>query len=285
MPTAISLIPSATEIVVALGAADRLVAVSEDCRHVEGVPELPVISRGLVAAEGAAGRDAAVRASDGPLYGLDTELVSRLWPDVVFTQDSCWVCALPSSALVEAFAATGRPSPDVVSLDPGDLGAVLDTFEIVAAALGLEGEGERLRDHVQASLDGLPRRRLRPRVLVLDWPVPAFSAGNWVAELVEAAGGVAVASEPGVPSHEIDLEAALATADAVVVAPCGLGLDEATECARNLRGASGGASRWCALDGRRFFSRPGPGLVAGAAALSSWLRGGELASPIGAEVA
>lgn len=285
MRSAVSLIPSATEIAVALGAGDHLVGLSDECRFVDGAPNAPVVSKGVIDPVGLEAVDAAVREQRGPLYELDAALVTRLSPDVVFAQDSCTVCAVPSETLVEAFELEGRPAPLLVSLDPADLEGVLDSFELVADALGLPGAGYLLADSCRERLAALPALPWRPRVLVLDWTAPAFSAGHWTPELVEAAGGIPVASAAGEPSREIDLEKAVAASDAVVVAPCGVPLPGAAGAAAVLRARVGGPELWCALDGRRFFSRPGPGLVAGAAALAGFLSGDGFPADLGVEVA
>jgi iron complex transport system substrate-binding protein len=341
MRTAVSLVPSATDITLALGAGELLLGISADCDQpgAESDAPLPVVTRPMIdpsrAAVDPAGVDAAVRdqmAAGGLLYSLDVEAVVALAPDVVFAQDSCSVCALPSAEVVAALGRAGL-SCEIVSLDPVDLEGVLATFSTVGLALGLKAEGAALEASCRARLDWLMREAAQPGaqvgvvvpgvvvpgvvvpgvvvpgvvvpgvvvpgVVVLDWVDPPFVAGNWVPDLVRAAGGEPLLSVAGQPSHEIsidDLEAS--KPNVIVVAPCGLDLGAAQQQAgaleRALRarrvaaGAGSGAGetsadaappRIVAFDGRLWFSRPGPRLVDGAEALAAWLAG---ATPTGA---
>jgi iron complex transport system substrate-binding protein len=293
---AVSLVPSATETVIALGARDCLIGVSDDCSALSGASGLPVISRAVLAglSRSPVEVDSAVRSERGAgrsLYELDIVQLRALSPDVIFAQDQCAVCAVPSSAVLAALG-PGADACRVVSIDPHNLPQVFASFEQIAEALGLCGSGEELARqcrHQLDSLDALGARSSRPTVLVLDWPEPAFVAGNWVPEIVAAAGGSAVGCAPGEPSHPIDLGAFERNEhglDAVVVAPCGLPIDEAADAARHLLTAwpALGAARWCALDGRAWFSRPGPGLLEGAAGLAAWLAGEGLPAEMGQEI-
>jgi len=301
------LVPSATDIVVALGAGELLVGLSADCDQPDPAAPRPVVTRPMIdpasAAADPSGVDAAVRAqmaAGGVLYTLDVDLVAALAPDVVFAQDECAVCALPSSE-VGAVLARGGVKCEIVSLDPVDLEGVLSTFSVVGRALGLAAEGAALEASCRDRLGRLGAAagtgRPRPRVVVLDWVDPPFVAGNWVPDLVRVAGGEPLLGQPGTPSRQSSLEEiSSCEADVIVVAPCGLDLDSARlgaeELARVLRErakvpvgigkaearASGPRPRILAFDGRLWFSRPGPRLVQGAEALSAWLAG---AAPAG----
>ncbi len=290
MTRAVSLVPSATDIVVALGAIDLLVGISADCDQPDALAPRPVVTRPMLdaalVADDPAGTDAAVRdqiEGGGLLYSLDVDLVVALAPDVVFGQDECAVCALPSSEVTAALAARGVHC-DVASLDPSDLDGVLATFASVGRHLGLEDAGRALeascRSRLQALTDGPAGggARLR-RVAVLDWVDPIYLAGNWVPDVVRAAGGEPVLAQPGARSRQITLEElAGADPDLVVIAPCGLDLRAAVAAGHRLRAS---AETWPALrstplvafDGRVWFSRPGPRLVDGAEALAAWLAG------------
>jgi iron complex transport system substrate-binding protein len=306
---AVSLVPSATDTAIALGAGGALVGISADCDQPEPASPRPVVTRPMIdpaaAADDPAGVDAAVRlqlAAGGLLYELDVDQVVALAPDVVFAQDSCSVCALPSSEVVAVLSRVGLAC-DVVSLDPADLEGVLATFPLVGRALGLEGAGMELEATCRARLDALggagsraggsaeadgPRsdgdvsdsHAPRPRVLVLDWVDPPFVAGNWVPDLVKLAGGEPVLAAAGAPSRQISWEeASSCQPELVVVAPCGLDLEAATpaavEASEHL-----GAARVVAFDGRVWFSRPGPRLVEGAEALAAWLCGAQPTSGV-----
>lgn len=289
---AVSLVPSATEIALALGAGDRLLGVSDDCVHVPGAAGLPVVSRAalLETTASQAARDAAVRrtlAAGRSLYALDGDAIAALRPDVVFAQDDCAVCAVPSSLVLDQLGPEARATCRVVSIDPHDLEDVFASFEVVADALGLPGTGVELANACRDRLSAIgPAPGPPPRVLVLDWCDPPFVAGNWVPDLVEAAGGLPVGTKSGERSHGLDPSELKAGVDAVVVAPCGVPLSEATAAALELRQrlVELSVARWCVLDGRAFFSRPGPGLVEGTAAVAAWLAGDDLPDGVGRDL-
>ncbi|MGH9299257.1 MAG: cobalamin-binding protein [Acidimicrobiales bacterium] len=285
---AVSLVPSATETMLALGAFDQLVAVSDDCLAIAGASNLPVVSRALVRSPSAAagtgsgfGIDAAVREqmeAGRSLYELDGELLARLAPDVVFAEDECSVCAITSRIVVDALARRGQ-SCRIVSLDPRSLEDVFASFETIASALGRGGAGTVLarscRRRLQALAATAPSDSAPERVLVLDWVEPPYVAGNWVPDLLRAAGCRPVGVEAGARSGPLDLGAIPpGTIDAVVVAPCGLDLPAAQASAGSLRSAFPELAGvpLLALDGRAWFSRPGPGLVEGMERLRGWLR-------------
>jgi iron complex transport system substrate-binding protein len=299
---AVSLVPSATDALVALGAGEALVGISSDCDQPDPGRPRPVVTRAMIdpaaAAADPAGADLAVRdqlEAGGSLYHLDVAAIVSLAPQVVFAQDHCTVCAVPSSEVTSALADRGL-SCEVVSLDPVGLEDVLFSFARIGRAVGAAEAGEALESSCRRRLASLGRRHRRapatrpPRVVVLDWVDPPFVAGNWVPELVEAAGGEAVPGDvsgrvPGraapAPSRQVTLQAVVsARPDLVVVAPCGLGLEDSTDAARVVAGWFGSRPepgsvhpRVAAFDGRLWFSRPGPRLVEGAEALSALLNG------------
>lgn len=273
MRSAISLVPSATDIVVALGAGTLLVGLSADCDQPDPAVPRPVVTRPMIdPALGAldpSGVDAAVRTqmeSGGVLYSLDVDLLAALAPDVVFAQDECSVCALPSSQVVAVLARHGVKC-EMVSLDPVDLEGVLSTFSVVGQALGLAAEGAALEASCRTRLGRLPGgvagagghrdagggglagggghrdvtsagspAGTRPRVVVLDWVDPPFVAGNWVPDLVRIAGGEPLLARAGAPSRQSSVEEVSSCgAELIVVAPCGLDLDAARLGAQALR--------------------------------------------------
>ena len=284
----VSFVPSATETLLRLGARHLLVGVSDDCRRLGGLDDVPVVST----AAGhhlldSAGIDAWVhgRQEEGEsLYLLESETLAALRPDVVLTDDSCPVCAVPSSQVRAGLAAH---APLIVSLEVHDLASVLASFEQVGNVVGLPEAGRRLREATERRLHAIaaaPDGR-RPEVLVLDWTDPLMAAGNWVPELVELAGGRPIIARSGERSRRLEDDDLPCRADAVVVAPCGLDVEASRAAAATLR-RSGAviAARWCALDGTAYFSRPGPGIVEGTTALSSWLAGRPLPGSVGCEV-
>ncbi len=205
----VSLLPSATEWVCALGLEDRLVGVTFECDAPAGVREgRAVVVDGLPTrtADGTplppGEIDALVRArlaAGQPLYTLDAGTVRALGPDVVLTQDLCAVCALPAEAARDAVALLGEPAR-VVTLDPHTLDDVLAGATAVAAACGVPDAGQRLHAGLRRRLDAVSaavRGRPRPRVLVLEWTDPPFVAGHWVPDVVDAAGAEPVLADRG----------------------------------------------------------------------------------------
>ncbi|MDQ2797463.1 MAG: ABC transporter substrate-binding protein, partial [Actinomycetota bacterium] len=191
----------------------------------------------------------------------------------VLTQDLCWVCALPSGAVTEALDFLGCRA-EVVALDPYSLEDVLATIGTVAAAAGVAHRGAgvvtALRTRlapVATSVEGRPR----PRVAVVEWVDPPFTAGHWIPDLVLAAGGEPVAATPGERSVPTTWAAiAAARPDVVVVSPCGYHLDGATEQASIVADAIPDVPVW-AIDGDGLIVRPGPRVVDGVEALAAIL--------------
>lgn len=231
MPGIASLLPSATEIVLALGLGDRLVGVTDECVAPAGVP---VVVRARQPAGLTAGEiDAWVRehAADG-LYEVDDALLARLAPDVVLTQDLCHVCALPADDVDLALARVGCPS-HVVTLRPSTLGGVLASIAEVATAAGEPERGAAVVAGLQARLAAVAAAVAgRPPVptLVLEWLDPPFTAGHWVPDVVAAAGGLPLLGTAGAPSGPTTWDAAVASDPAVVVlSPCGTPAEQAWE--------------------------------------------------------
>jgi iron complex transport system substrate-binding protein len=290
VPGIVSLLPSATEWVCSLGLDDRLVGVTFECDAPAGVREgRAVVVDGLPTRD-AEGRplapgaiDALVRervAAGLPLYTLDAGTVRALVPDVVLTQDLCAVCALPANAAREAVALLGEPA-EIVLLDPHTLGDVLDGAVAVAAACGVPSAGERLRSDLQGRLDAVAagvRGRTRPRVLVLEWTDPPFVAGHWVPDMIVAAGAEPVLTVPGGRSTTTTWEqVAAADVDAVLVGPCGVGLDEARAQALAVQPRlPRDAAVWAVAAGE-VVTRPGPRVVDGVEALAAAWHDGVLA--------
>ncbi len=272
----VSLLPSATEIVYALGLDDRLVGVTFECDEpARARRDKQVVVGGRDTTGMTPGEiDAYVRAqgeAGAELYHLHEDALAGLDPDIVLTQDLCWVCALPSSTVDEALRYLGCQA-DVVSLDPFSLDDVLTSVADVAAAAGVPERadallaGLRMRlDAVARAVDGAPR----PRVAVVEWVDPPFTAGHWIPDLVRAAGGqpvAATAGERSVPTTWASIAAA--APDVVVVSPCGYHLDGAAEQAAVVAAALPGPPVW-AIDGDGLIVRPGPRVVTGVEALAS----------------
>ena len=290
----VSLVPSATEMLFALGHGDEVVAVTHECDFPAEARERPKVTRDLIFREGMAADeiDEAVRAytAEGrSIYELDEGALLELRPDLIVTQALCTVCAV-SDGDVREIAARIDPPPQVISLDPRTVGEVLGDVGTLAKALGDEGAGEALVqdaadriDRVQAALDGVEP----VPVAAIEWLDPVFVAGHWTPQLVEWAGGVDVLGLAGEPSEQRTWEeVAAARPEVVVVMPCGYdaerALVEADDHLEELQAT--GARRIVAVDATSWFSRPGPRLVEGLEALAHVLHPDRVPAPEGHRV-
>ncbi len=274
----VSLLPSATEILAALGLADDLVGVSFECDQPPGIRDrAAVVVGGLDTAGLTPGQiDATVRArvaAGEDLYVLRAGALAELAPDLVLTQDLCQVCALPAGTVRDALAHLGTTA-DVLTLDPHTLDDVLATIATVGDRAGVPARAAELVAGLRARLAAVAAAvagRPRPRVAVLEWVDPPFTAGHWVPDLVTAAGGDpvgAVAGSRSVPTTWAAIEAG--DPDVVLVAPCGFGLDAAVDQARQVAAALPGRCVW-AIDADGLVVRPGPRLVDGVEAIAAVL--------------
>lgn len=273
-----SLLPSATEIVRALGLQDQLVAVTFECDQPAAARErVRVVVSGRDTSTMTPGEiDAYVReqrAAGRDLYTLDEGALADLAPDVVLTQDLCRVCALPAGQVDAALAHLGCRA-DVVTLDPSRLEDVLVDVERVAAALGVPARAAPLVADLRARLAAVERSvsgRPRRRTAVVEWVDPLFCGGHWIPDQVAAAGAEPVGMHPGTASGPTSWDALRAAApDVVVVAPCGYDLDGAVEQAAHVAEELPGVEIW-AIDGDAVVVRPGPRLVDGVEAMASIL--------------
>jgi iron complex transport system substrate-binding protein len=268
-----ALLPAATDIVIALGAGDQLVAVTHACTLPARLSDVARVTRSRVAATGAAGIDRAVSelsSAGAPLFELDEALLAAQRPDVLLTQAVCDVCAVREED-VRAVASRLRPVPVVVTLGAGSVEGVIDDIARVGSALDIPDEAEELVAGLQSRIGAIHRglkasAAPRPNVLVLEWTDPPFNAGHWVPDMVRRAGGHEVLGRTGEKSRRItDDEIRTSSPDIIVIAPCGYGLDDAVREARDLvESASFARSTpvW-ALDANRLTSSPGPAVVRG----------------------
>jgi len=267
-----SLVPSATEMLFALGLGESVVGVTHECDYPPAASELPQLTATVLPAGLSAGEiDAAVKEVVGAgraLYTLDEERLAELEPDLIVTQAVCEVCAVAYDDVVEV---AGRlPSrPRVLQQDPSTLGEVLDDVTRLGEAAVVPERGRALRQELQGRLDavgaavaGAPRRR----VLALEWLDPPFLGGHWIPEMIEIAGGHDVAGAPGQKSPQVEWEGLRGLdPDVIVSMPCGWYLDDSRSqaLAHRRRLDSLGARKVFAVDAASTFSRPGPRLVDG----------------------
>ena len=284
-----SLLPSATEILFALGLGDQVAGVSHECDFPpEAKSKTVLIKSRITHTESAAAIDRQVREfldRGESLYSVDFELMRGIEPDLIVTQDLCHVCAATPDDLGAALAHLER-QPRVVTLNPHSLADVCADIRTVGEATGLAeqanaivAEFERGIAKVERSVAGLDR----PRVLCLEWLDPPYVAGHWVPEMVERAGGVDVLGHQGKPSFRVDWETVLAARpEVIVIMPCGYSLAAAEAEFRNLPLPQGWNDLPAVINGRVFvveasgyFSRPGPRLAAGLGILAGAIHAGK----------
>jgi iron complex transport system substrate-binding protein len=268
----VSLVPSSTEMLFALGLGDDVVAVTHECDYPPEAAELPRVTRdrlppGLTPAQ----IDAAVKErtlAGESIYELDTELLHELQPDLIVTQELCKVCAV-SADDVRAIAEEIETQPMVIALDPRTVGEVLGDARTIAQATDTKDAAVDLIREASARIDRIRlavRGARRPRVVALEWLDPPYAAGHWTPQLIEYAGGEDVLGFAGESSEEQAWEIVTASEpDLVIVMPCGFDAEIAHREAEMHRDqlAALGAGEVVAVDAGSYFSRPGPRLIEG----------------------
>ena len=282
----VSLLPSATELLCALGAEAMLVGRSHECDHPPEVRDRPVLTAQRTNAATSAAIDEQVRStmeSGGSLYTLDEDRLRSLEPDVILTQDLCEVCSI-DLASVNRVAATMDPAPKIVNLDPKTIFDVFDDVLKVARAVGLEAEGDRkmveLRGRYWEAIDYVTPYIRQPEVAFLEWLDPPFSGGHWTPGLIEAAGGRHSLNAAGRPSRQVTPEEIVESMpDRLILCPCGFDLARIEAELDTVRNSSWWKvlpavqeGRVVMVDGHEMFNRPGPRLVDAFCWLVSWIQ-------------
>jgi iron complex transport system substrate-binding protein len=274
----VSLLPSATEILFAVGAGDSVVGVTFECDFPPEARSRRVVANTTLP-EGLSPRqiDAEVRArvdAGEDIYRLDAGALADLAPEIVITQDLCAVCAVDVANVEAALDHLGCRAR-VVTLDPMTLDGVWDSILEVGEVTGRTDEADELVERLRrrlAALTAAVAGRPRPRMAVLEWADPPYSSGHWVPDMVTAAGATPVLGAAGERSRRINWPDVTAAApDLVVVAPCGYRLADAAGMAADLVAAAvlpPGTPVW-AVDANAVFVRPGPRLVDGIEALAA----------------
>jgi iron complex transport system substrate-binding protein len=272
----VSLLPSATEIICALGLEDQLVGVTHECDYPPLVRQLPKVTHTLIPAEAPSAEiDRLVRErrrTSRALYTLDLPTLEALRPDLIVTQALCDVCAVAEEE-VRAAACMLPEGPSVINLEPQTLSQVFAAVRQVAEAAGVDRKAEDVVEGLMARVEAVVARaaglRQRPHVALLEWLDPPFSCGHWNPELVRLAGGVEGLGREGMPSRTLRWDQVMAwQPEVVLIACCGFGVERTMDDVPRLQSVPG----WQDLpavrlggvyvtDGSHYFSRPGPRLV------------------------
>jgi iron complex transport system substrate-binding protein len=271
-----SLLPSATEVVFAVGLGDALVAVSHECDFPAAVRALPKVTRSNIP-KGLASCEidqfvAAALTDSGSLYALEVELLDKLSPDIIITQQLCDVCAVATDHLQDVLGRLAR-KPMVVSLNAQSLQGILQDVQTAADALGRPAQGAQVVQALQRRIAAVEAKTrnisYRPRVCCLEWADPPYCGGHWMAELVEIAGGMDAIAVRHRPSYRIQWEAVRAFGPEIIVLTCcGYDLERCEKEAELLLHreelSEVPALRTGAVyatDSSSYFARPGPRIV------------------------
>ncbi len=273
----VSLLPSATEMVCALGLADQLVGISHDCDYPPEIRNRPVLSEAIVTSDFRSGAiDVRIRNhvhKGTSVYHLDDRQLAALQPDLILTQELCTVCA-PSYSLVRQAAKVLDADTRIVSLEPRGLLDILDTVLLVGELTGRQGQARALVDGLRARIDRVRADaggRPTPRVACIEWLDPIYVGGHWVPEMVEMAGGRDVLGMPREPSWVVEWDALVAAQpEVLVLMPCGFDVPRIKEEMALLTRRPGWeelpavqSGRVYLTDATSYFSRPGPRIVTG----------------------
>jgi iron complex transport system substrate-binding protein len=273
----VSLIPSATEILAALGLTDAIVGRSHECDHPPEILDRPTCTRARInssASSTAIHQDVnQLLQSALSIYQIETDVLEQLQPTHIVTQDQCDVCAVSLGEVEKAVASLTHTQPQIISLQPNVLADVWADIERVARTL--EVDANRLIENIQSRIEicrhkiqGLSVSEL-PTVVCIEWIDPLMVASNWIPELVTFAGGQSLFSVSGQASAQLKWANLVATDPGIIVVmPCGLDLNRTrAEISaltqrpewQNLRAVNSG--RVYITDGNSYFNRPGPRLV------------------------
>jgi len=261
----VSLLPSATEALFALGLGDHLVAVTHECDYPPAAASLPVVTSSTLGLDGKSStaiEDAvALAAREGrSLYEVDTDAILRLDPDLVVAQDICDVCAIPADQVAADLAGVR-----MIRQHPHSLRDVLEDIEHLADAC--DADSRALMSNLSARIEVASQRAAtlpRARGVFLEWLDPPYRAGHWTPDLLSLAGIDDPLARAGVPSVALTWDdVRSAHPELLVLAPCGFSQSRAEREASRLRDqiSSTGAARVVVLDGSAYFNRPGPRLV------------------------
>jgi iron complex transport system substrate-binding protein len=283
----VSLLPSATEILFAIGAGDRVVGVTHECDYPEATRHLPTVTANAVIADGETASEIdrhihAARHAGSSIYRLDERLLNDLQPDLIVTQELCDVCAVAYGEVQRAVRRLSCEVP-ILSLEPRSLEDICASVEEVGAATGLHDGATRVAAEMRrtiASVTGLDPPEPVPRVVCVEWTDPIMVGGHWVPEMVRIAGGVDALGVAGEPSRYAQWSDVIeARPDVMVLMPCGFDLDQTIAHVADVTARAGFEALPCAtsgrvlaVDGSAYFNRPGPRITRGLEILAAALR-------------
>ncbi len=272
----VSLLPSTTEIVAALGKMEDLVGCSHECNFPRGIDTLPSCTEPKFKTEGNSYEiDQRVKAllQEGlSVYRVDAEKLKALKPEIILTQDHCEVCAASFDEVQEAVQSTLDGDVEVISVSPTDLSSWVQSIRTIADAIDAQAAADELTAHMKSELQAIQQKTIEltaPKVLSIEWMDPLMTAGNWIPELVQVAGGIPVGAEAGGHSPEISWNTLQQiNPDIITIIPCGYSIEQTLSEISTLTSRNG----WSKLravqnkqiyiaDGDHYFNRPGPRLV------------------------
>ncbi|WP_372633577.1 cobalamin-binding protein [Fodinibius sp.] len=272
----VSLLPSLTETVAALGRKKPLVGRSHDCNFPPEITVLPSCTEPKFQADGTSyeidQRVKAILQEGLSVYRVDAEQLAKLKPDIILTQDHCEVCAASLGDVREAVQLSLGKEVQVISVSPTDLSSTVNAIRTVARAIEAEREAEELTAQMKEDLRDIQQQTRplrRPDVLCIEWLDPLMAAGNWVPELVQLAGGVPLAATAGAYSPKLEWKKVRRlNPDIIAMAPCGYSISKTLAELATITNRPG----WMDLkavqnhqvfimDGDHYVNRPGPRLV------------------------
>lgn len=271
----VSLLPSATEIICELGFEDQLVGRSHECDQPKSITNLPALTGSSVKNSGNSSEiDKNIKSllKNGlSIFNVNVDLLAKINPDIIFTQDHCEVCAVSLDNVTKAFNEYCGKNTEVVSLSPKNLSEVYQSIQTIGESLDAEEEASQLISNLQLRMDIIRNTVIGEpvkRVACLEWIEPLMTGGNWIPELLEIAGGEYLLSEPGKHSPWTDWEDVVAeNPDVILIMPCGYDINQTLDEMQLLTQKEEWSSIKAVqddevyiLDGNQYFNRPGPSI-------------------------
>ena len=277
MPRILSLIPSSTEIVCALGFENQLIGRSHECDFPSSVQKLSSCTAPKFKVEGTSAeidqRVKSILKNALSVYQIDEKKLQQMQPDIIITQAQCEVCAVSLKDVENAVCEWVESRPQIVSLEPNKLSDIWKDFINIAEALGVKEQGHELVSQLKQRMNKIAQKTInfpqKPTVVCIEWIEPLMSAGNWMPELIEMGGGINLFGVAGEQSPWMTWEQLLeANPDVILVMPCGFNLSRSKAKMSSLSQKP----EWSQLnavqnqqvyltDGNQYFNRPGPRLV------------------------